>query len=81
MLQTDAPINEGNSGGPLISLETGQVVGINAAKIKQEAVEGLSFAVPMPYACTIIDLMQRGEDPSPPRTAWSTSRSTTATSR
>jgi S1-C subfamily serine protease len=66
MLQTDAPINEGNSGGPLISLETGQVVGINAAKIKQESVEGLSFAVPIPYACTIIDLLHRGEDPSPP---------------
>jgi S1-C subfamily serine protease len=66
MLQTDAPINEGNSGGPLISLETGEVVGINAAKIKQESAEGLSFAVPIPYACTIIDLLQRGADPSPP---------------
>jgi S1-C subfamily serine protease len=66
MLQTDAPINEGNSGGPLISLETGEVVGINAAKIKQEAVEGLSFAVPIPYACTIIDLLKSGRDPSPP---------------
>jgi serine protease DegQ len=66
MLQTDAPINEGNSGGPLISLETGRVVGINTAKIKQESVEGLSFAVPMPYACTIIELLKRGEDPSPP---------------
>jgi S1-C subfamily serine protease len=66
MLQTDAPINEGNSGGPLISLETGQVVGINAAKIKEESVEGLSFAVPMPYACTILDLLRRGADPSPP---------------
>jgi len=66
MLQTDAPINEGNSGGPLISLETGQVVGINTAKIKEESVEGLSFAVPMPYACTIIELLRQGQDPSPP---------------
>ncbi len=66
MLQTDAPINEGNSGGPLISLETGQVVGINTAKLKHESVEGLSFAVPIPYACTIIGLLERGEDPSPP---------------
>jgi S1-C subfamily serine protease len=66
MLQTDAPINEGNSGGPLISLETGKVVGVNAAKIKEQSVEGLSFAVPMPYACTIIDLMKKGIDPSPP---------------
>jgi S1-C subfamily serine protease len=66
MLQTDAPINEGNSGGPLISLETGEVVGINAAKVKEESVEGLSFAVPMPYACTILDLLRAGRDPSPP---------------
>lgn len=66
MLQTDAPINEGNSGGPLISLETGAVVGINTAKIKDESVEGLSFAVPMPYACTILELLRQGRDPSPP---------------
>ena len=66
MLQTDAPINEGNSGGPLISLETGNVVGINTAKIKEESVEGLSFAVPVPYACTIVALMRQGRDPSPP---------------
>ena len=66
MLQTDAPINEGNSGGPLISLETGRVVGINTAKIKEESVEGLSFAVPMPYACTIIELLRQDRDPSPP---------------
>jgi len=59
MLQTDAPINEGNSGGPLISLETGKVVGVNTAKIKEESVEGLSFAVPIPYACTIIELLNR----------------------
>ena len=67
MLQTDAPINAGNSGGPLISLETGHVIGVNAAKIADESVEGISFAVPMPYACTIIDLLERGRDPSPPR--------------
>jgi len=66
MLQTDAPINEGNSGGPLISLETGRVVGVNTAKIKEEAVEGLSFAVPIRYACTIIELLKAGRDPSPP---------------
>ena len=30
-IQTDAAINPGNSGGPLIDVETGQVIGINAA--------------------------------------------------
>jgi S1-C subfamily serine protease len=66
MLQTDAPINEGNSGGPLISLETGRVVGINASTMKKGEAEGLSFAVPIPFACTIIKLLQEGRDPSPP---------------
>jgi S1-C subfamily serine protease len=42
------------------------VVGVNTAKIKEEAVEGLSFAVPMPYACTVLKLLEAGGDPSPP---------------
>jgi S1-C subfamily serine protease len=66
MLQTDAPINSGNSGGPLISLVTGRVVGINAASMAKGQSEGLSFAVPMPYACTIVGLLKKGIDPSPP---------------
>lgn len=66
MLQTDAPINAGNSGGPLISLETGRVVGISTAKIADEEVEGLSFAVPMPYVCTVLNLLKARRDPSPP---------------
>ncbi len=66
MLQTDAPINAGNSGGPLLSLETGRVVGISTAKIADAQVEGLSFAVPMPYACTVLRILQAGSDPSPP---------------
>lgn len=66
LLQTDAPINGGNSGGPLISLESGIIVGINAAKISDEEVEGIGLAVPIPFACRILDLMRRGKDPSPP---------------
>ena len=66
MLQTDAPINSGNSGGPLISLVTGRVVGINTASMAKDRTEGISFAVPMPYACAIVDLLKKGEDPSPP---------------
>jgi serine protease Do len=63
-MQTDAPINAGNSGGPLISLETGEVVGINTAQIRGS--QNTNFVVSMHYACRIVDLLKAGKDPSPP---------------
>jgi S1-C subfamily serine protease len=64
LLQTDAPINQGNSGGPLISLDTGRIVGINTASIR--GAQNTNFAVAMRYACRILQLLQQGQDPSPP---------------
>jgi serine protease Do len=58
LIQTDAPINAGNSGGPLLN-SCGQVVGINSAKMSSTygsaSVEGLGFAIPISDAKAIID--------------------------
>jgi putative serine protease PepD len=52
-LQTDAPINQGNSGGPLVNLD-GQVVGINSAiatgSTQSTGSIGLGFAIPVDQA-------------------------------
>lgn len=52
LLQTDAAINEGNSGGPLVNLK-GQVVGINTAMLRDA--QGIGFAVSSSVASPIID--------------------------
>ena len=54
LIQTDAAINEGNSGGALLNSQ-GQVIGINSAKIAASGVEGLGFAIPIDDARPIIN--------------------------
>ena len=65
-LQTDAPINQGNSGGPLISLQHGKIVGINSATLSEKDSQNVNFVLPMKYACRILDLLRAGKNPSPP---------------
>ncbi len=54
LLQTDAAINSGNSGGALIN-QYGEVIGINSVKLSQTGVEGLGFAIAISEVKPIID--------------------------
>lgn len=60
LIQTDAAINSGNSGGALIN-QYGEVIGINSVKLSTTGVEGMGFAIAISEAKPIInDLMQSG---------------------
>lgn len=57
VLQTDAAINGGNSGGALININ-GDLIGINSMKIADAQVEGLGFAIPINTVIPIVDQLE-----------------------
>lgn len=57
VIQTDAAINEGNSGGALVDLD-GKVIGINTMKISDTGVEGLGFAIPANHVMETADELE-----------------------
>ena len=60
VLQTDAAISPGNSGGPLVNL-AGDVIGITSLKLVDEEVEGMGFAIPIEDAMNYVDTLEKGE--------------------
>ncbi len=60
VLQIDAALNPGNSGGPLANVN-GEVIGINSLKLVQSKVEGMGFAIPIELVKTISEKLEKGE--------------------
>ena len=60
VLQTDAAVNRGNSGGPLIN-QRGEVIGVVTAKLLGTDIEGMGYALPINEVSAILfDLMENG---------------------
>lgn len=60
VLQTDAAINSGNSGGPLCN-SNGEVIGITSLKLVSSGVEGMGFAIPIENAIKKAEQIIKGE--------------------
>ena len=60
VMQTDASINSGNSGGPLCNIK-GEVIGISSSKIKGTGIEGIGFAIPIDSIKAILSDIEEGK--------------------
>ena len=60
VLQLDAALNPGNSGGPLVNIN-GEVIGITSMKLVEDEVEGMGFAIPTEIINTVLDKLEKNE--------------------
>lgn len=60
LLQTDAAVNPGNSGGALLNMN-GEVIGIVSAKYSDTDVEGMGYAIPISTASQVIESLISGQ--------------------
>ena len=60
VMQTDAAINSGNSGGPIAN-SNGEVIGITNMKLVSSGVEGMGFAIPIEDALYYAETIEKGE--------------------
>ncbi len=61
LLQTDAAVNSGNSGGPLCNIN-GEVIGINNMKLSESKASGIGFAIPIEDAIEYANKIVNGEE-------------------
>ena len=61
LIQTDCPINSGNSGGPLFDKD-GYVVGINTLGLELEGYDNYSWAIPASFAAKFLDLVNARQE-------------------
>lgn len=59
VIQMDAAVNPGNSGGPLCDV-SGKVIGVISLKIVQDEVEGMGFAIPIEDALEYAEMIENG---------------------
>ena len=60
VIQIDAAVNPGNSGGPLCDV-SGNVIGVISMKIVQDTVEGMGFAIPIEDALKYANIIEKGD--------------------
>ena len=60
VIQTDAAINNGNSGGCMLN-SRGEIIGINEAKVKRSFVEGMCYAIPVQKNLELIETLINSE--------------------